>query len=688
MEHPLRTSPPLDDLLRTLATAAPIGMFLVDEQGEMAWANVRYEELMGRDWRKLRGGRWLRTVHEDERADVAAAWERTLRERRDLSTRSRIVTPAGEERHVEALLRAVDDGGFAGWVGTLQDVTAERNARDALAAREAEFRLLAEHSGDALSRHGPDGSFRYASPAAEALTGHRPEVLLGRTPCELVHDEDRDAVLSFWRTAREERETRRSPAYRVRCADGEIRWFETAMRAADGGSVAVTRDVTERKEAELQLTRLALHDSLTGLPNRTLFLDRVALALRRTWRCRRPPTLAVLFIDVDRFKVINDSLGHAVGDRVLQQIATRLREGVPPGDTVARLGGDEFTVLCEEVEGRDEALAIAQWLAGRFGAPFALDAGEAFLDVSIGIALSGSPRDRPESLVGDADAAMYRAKESGRGQVMVFDGAMRARARERLELETALRRGVDRDELRLLYQPELDVETGALVGFEAVVRWAHPVRGLLAPSAFIPLAEEAGVIVPLGAWVLREACAEARRWRDAGADGLIVAVNVSARQLLQPDLVDVVSSALAASGVGGGALCVEITESAVMQRGPDTARTLAALKALGVTIAIDDFGTGYSPLAHLGHYPIDVLKIDRRFVTGIARMPREAAVAAAVISLAHALGLTTVAEGVETAEQLAVLADLGCDLCQGFLFAPPEPPEAARARISAGRSAR
>jgi diguanylate cyclase (GGDEF)-like protein len=441
--------------------------------------------------------------------------------------------------------------------------------------------------------------------------------------------------------------------------------------------VSVTRDISERKEAELELSHAALHDTLTGLPNRALFLDRLGLALR--WTERRSGSVAVLFCDLDRFKVVHASLGHDAGDRLLVDVASRIGHALRPADTVARFGGDEFTILCEDIAGEIEAATIAQRIVDVFRDPFLLEDGEVFLATSVGIAIARGADDRAQDLIRDADAAMYRAKERGKGRYEIFDEAMRADAVARLETESALRRALERGELLLHYQPAVDLATGAIRGLEALVRWQHPTRGLLAPAAFLPLAEETGLIVPIGEWVLREACTEAARWPE----GLALSVNLSARQLAQPDLVATVRRALAETGTDPAMLCLEITESAVMESGAATTAQLRALKSLGVRLAIDDFGTGFSSLAHLRRFPVDMLKIDGTFVAGLGREPQDASIAAAVISLAHALGLSTVAEGVETEQQLDVLRRLGCDLGQGHLFARPQPAAEALRLVGA-----
>jgi diguanylate cyclase (GGDEF)-like protein/PAS domain S-box-containing protein len=673
-EEALATS---EERFRSLSAAAPNGIYALDLEGRLLYANDRLTELTGLSSEQLAGVGWLDMIHPDERERVVRESGPAAGERR-LATEFRIVRPDGELRWMRTRASPLygRGGQHAGFVGSLEDVTNEVEAVRQLGAREAEYRMLAENSSDFLARHAPDGTYHYASPACLAITGYSPEELIGTSPLEHVAEEDRELLAEHAQRLLEH-EAPATVAFRLRHKDGRLCWLETTARAVRDEAgvrelVSVTRDISDRKQAEIELSHAALHDALTGLPNRMLFLDRLGLALRRTER--RSASVAVLFCDLDRFKIVNDSLGHDAGDRLLVDVAKRIGAALRPADTVARFGGDEFTILCEDIAGEIEAATIAQRIVDVFRDPFLLEDGEVFLATSLGIALARGHDDRAEDLIRDADAAMYRAKERGKGRYEVFDEAMRADAVARLETESALRRALERSELRLHYQPEIDLATGAIAGFEALLRWEHPARGLLAPSAFLPLAEETGLIVGIGEWVLREACTEARRW----AQPLRLSVNLSARQLAQHDLVSTVRRALAETGMDPALLCLEITESAVMESGAATTAQLRALKSLGVRLAIDDFGTGFSSLAHLRRFPVDVLKLDGTFVSGLGREPQDASIAAAVISLAHALDLKTVAEGVETDEQLATLKELGCDLAQGYLFTRPLPPEEAR----------
>jgi diguanylate cyclase (GGDEF)-like protein/PAS domain S-box-containing protein len=431
----------------------------------------------------------------------------------------------------------------------------------------------------------------------------------------------------------------------------------------------------DRKAFESRLAHQAHHDPLTGLPNRVLFIEFLTVALARARR--RDSAVAVLFLDLDRFKFVNDSFGHDTGDELLTSLARRLQSVVRPGDTIARFGGDEFVVLCEDLDAtasRLQAIEVAERLIAAVEQPFSCQGQPQFLSASIGIALSNGTDDRSEALVRDADAAMYRAKERGKGRWELFDEAMRQSVVQRVETENALHRAVERNEFRVYYQPVMSLERGVYVGAEALVRWEHPERGLIPPAEFITLAEETGLVVPLGRFVLEAACLQAAEWHERHGDpGFTISVNLSARQLSRPELVSEVAAALRASGAPPSMICFEITESVLMDDVEASLAAIRSLKALGVRLSIDDFGTGYSSLGYLKRLPVDAVKVDRSFVDGLGNDPEDSAIVAAVINLGHTLGLTVVAEGVETEQQLAELVALGCDEAQGFLFACPRP---------------
>src|SRR4051812_36468784 len=420
----------------------------------------------------------------------------------------------------------------------------------------------------------------------------------------------------------------------------------------------------ERKRVEARLAHQALHDDLTGLPNRELFLDRLGQAMSRLGR--HASSVAVLFLDLDRFKAVNDGLGHAAGDELLRCVAVRLESVLRAGDTAARLGGDEFAVLCEDVAGERHAVGVAERVGEALREPFALGGDAVYVRSSVGIALAVDGSEDPAELVREADTAMYRAKERGGGVYEVFDDGMRARTVRRRETEVALRRALELGELAVRFLPQVELETGAVCGAEALLRWDDPERGLVSPLDFIATAEETGLILPIGAWVLEEALRSARRW-----PGLVTAVNLSARQSCHPDIVDVVAGALERTGAEPGTLLLEIAEGAVTEDLEGAGATLRRLEALGVRLALDDFGTGPSSLRALQRLPVDEVKLDGSLVALIGEDDQADALLSAIISLAHSSGLRTVAENVETQAQADRLAELGCDLAQGFFFHRP-----------------
>ncbi|MDQ3855099.1 MAG: EAL domain-containing protein, partial [Chloroflexota bacterium] len=426
-----------------------------------------------------------------------------------------------------------------------------------------------------------------------------------------------------------------------------------------------------------QLAHQAFHDTLTDLPNRALFLDRLEHSLTRSVRDYR--LVAVLFMDLDRFKSINDTLGHSVGDQLLVAVGQRLRERLRPTDTVARLGGDEFTVLLEDITDVRGATRVAERVLQAFQMPFVIGDHELFVTTSIGIALSSTGRETPDELLRDADVALYRAKSSGRARYEVYDVSMNARAIERLRLETDLRRAIERDELLVHYQPTVALGTGQITGMEALVRWQHPERGLVPPGDFIPLAEETGLIVQIGQVVRDEACRQAGDWcrTHPDLDPFVISVNLSTQELHSPDLPRWIAESLEKAGLSPDHLALEITENMLMEDGASASAVLQGLKDMGVRLAMDDFGTGYSNLSYLKRFPVDYLKIDRSFIDGLSNDAADRAIVEAAITLGTSLGVQVAAEGVRTGKQVAILRTLGCSLGQGEYFSQPLPAEPA-----------
>ncbi|MHB8576186.1 MAG: putative bifunctional diguanylate cyclase/phosphodiesterase [Dehalococcoidia bacterium] len=548
-------------------------------------------------------------------------------------------------------------------------------AEEAIRASEERFRSLLQNASDLMAVLDADGTLRYVSPSVERLLGYGVAALTGTRLFELVHPDDRVRVLAF------HAEQLATPPVSVpiefQCRDQDGGWhhleasFTNLLRDPSVGGVVVNaRDVTERVRFQERLSHQAFHDPLTGLPNRALFMDRLDHALARNSRHFHPT--GVLFLDLDRFKVINDSLGHAAGDALLAEVGRRFGGCLRSGDSVARLGGDEFAVLLEDVCNERDATEVADRILACMRDPVAANGGEIFVGVSIGIALSTPQHARPTDLLQEADLALYWAKGLGRGCYAVFDPIMSANVAERLDLETELRRALERGELRLYFQPIVSLASQRLTEVEALVRWEHPVRGLIEPAQFIPLAEETGLIVPLGHWVLREACLQAARWTaEFPALKLVIGVNLSARQFCHPTLVEDVAAILAETGADPRLLKLELTESAVMDDAVRAIQTLERLREMGVLLAIDDFGMGYSSLSYLKRLPVTTLKIDRSFIDGLATDSHDSAIVRSIVALAKSLGLQVTGEGIETTEQLTCLQALGCEQGQGYLFARP-----------------
>jgi diguanylate cyclase (GGDEF)-like protein/PAS domain S-box-containing protein len=545
---------------------------------------------------------------------------------------------------------------------------------EALRRAEEHFRTAFENAAIGMAIVGFDGRFLRVNHALAGLTGYRPDQLVKMSFRDLTPQEELGGNVQAMEKLRTGEISIYQTEKRYRRADGGTVWVSltvSLVRDAAGDPVNMIsqmQDMTARKEVERELADRALHDPLTGLPNRVLFLDRVGMSLARIERSFAP--VAVFFIDLDRFKLVNDSLGHSVGDRMLIDIARRLRGAMRPEDTVSRFGGDEFTILAENID-EPAAKLVAQRITRSLTRPFAIDGRELFASASIGVSICRDHQAQAEAMLRDSDAAMYRAKERGGSNFEIFEGGMRSRATTRLDLENDLRRAIEREELHLDYQPLVSLDNGRVFGVEALARWNHAQRGLLAPSEFIPVAEDSGLIVPLGEWVVRSACRQLREWDDLGFD-LQVAVNISPRQLVESNLAAVVRDSLAEFAVDPARLCLEIIESAAVSAG---SAPLEELSAIGVRLAIDDFGTGFSSLDQIRRLPpVDTLKIDRSFVEDLGRRPAAHAIVGAVIGMANALHLEVVAEGIEREDQLLALQALGCKLGQGFYFGRPCSP--------------
>lgn len=639
---------------------------------------------------------FLELVHPDDRATVAQAIRAAIDDKSGFRLEHRIIRTDGVERLLISVGRAQCDktGALTRLVGTAQDVTGRRRAEKEL-IQEREFsRAMLNSLTEGIVACDAEGKLTMFNEAAHEFHGHdaapiRPdgwahryglyrsdghtELATNDIPLfralngELVRDAEMVIV--------HDNGTRRTLM-----ANGQAFYDDSGSKL---GAVVAMHDVTERRALQDRLAHQALHDALTGLPNRALFHDRLEHALTRVKR--GDGGVAVLFMDLDNLKVVNDSLGHTAGDQLLIILAGRLRGCLRPVDTVARLGGDEFTILLEDVVNSGAPTRLAERIAEILRQPFVLSGREVYVSASIGIALSGPTKPYPDDLLRRADVAMYKAKDAGKAQHKLFDDGMDEEALSRVAVESDLRRAIDRGELRLLYQPKIPLTgQGGPIGMEALVRWQHPQRGLLAPDDFLPLAEETGLIVDVGRWVLQEACQQGRRWRESPVHGepLSVCVNLSARQFAGGHLAREVEDALRTADLPPTSLMVEITESVMMQDVESAAATLRILRSQGIEVAIDDFGIGYSSLSYLNHFPVDSLKIDRSFVSTLESATWTRSLVQGIISLGHALGLKVVAEGVETSNQLTRLRAMGCDMAQGYLFGRPLPADEAAAAVA------
>jgi diguanylate cyclase (GGDEF)-like protein/PAS domain S-box-containing protein len=562
------------------------------------------------------------------------------------------------------------------WFGAFSGASRLLSRRNRLLRRsQSRFRSLVQNSADVSMIVTADGTITYESPAVERVLGYRPRDRVGTPAFGIIEAADEGRVAQLLADVVRTPGGQTATEIRMRHADGTWRHIELVLKnlvddPAVAGVVVNYRDVTERRALEDELRHQAFHDSLTGLANRALFNDRLEHAMSRKRRFGHP--LAVLFVDLDDFKTVNDSLGHTEGDQLLVSVADRLRSVLRSGDTIARMGGDEFAVLIEDAVDSDAPMDVASRILGALEAPFQHRGTDLFVRASVGLSVWDATDEKAEELIRNADMSMYTAKANGKNRIEVFEPHMHEAALARLALKGDLEHALERNEFFLQYQPIVRLADGAVTGVEALLRWRHPRRGLVMPMDFIPVAEETGLIVPLGYWVIEQACLQARAWDGVPQTrDLSVSVNVSGRQVQEPEFVDELSKTLAATHVPAGRITLEFTESVLMRDTQKTFETLAALKRLGVRLAIDDFGTGYSSLSYLRRFPIDELKIDRSFITGMASGPEQLAVVRSIVELGESLHLETVAEGIEEVAQLAKLRSVDASHGQGFLFVRP-----------------
>jgi len=666
---------------RAVFEAAAVGMGVGGVDGRILNVNRALQIMLGYSPDEMRRMNVGHLTHPNDTASVWELYQALIEGKHDsFQTEKRYFRKDGGTIWCNLTVSLVRDAEGAPQlqIAMMENITERKRVEEALQQSEARFRALVQNASDVITILDADGTIRYLSPAIERVFGYEEDELLGRHAFDLVHLEDLPLATAAFQAALDDPTLTPTVEFRFRHKDGSWRWLEvigTNLLAdpAVGGFVVNSRDITERKEAARRLWHQAHHDPLTGLPNRALFMDHLDRALSE----QESGTVAVFFLDLDGFKVVNDSLGHENGDRLLVAAAERLSSCLRNGEMLSRFGGDEFTLLQKRMTEASEAIRTAERLLTALEAPFTSNGQQLVVTASVGMVLSSLDVSTSTDLLRAADVALYRAKAIGKGGGALFDVTQDASALARLDQETALRHALELGELRLHYQPQVALMTDRVLGVEALVRWQHPTAGLLPPAAFIPLAEETGLIVSLGEWVLREACRQGMAWRERSPDAgmLDMCVNISLVQVQHPDLVRQVERVLHETGFPPGQLLLEITEQGLVEDTEATDCTIEALKALGVRLAIDDFGAYQAGLGYLRRWPMDVLKLDRRLVADLDRDERSRAIVAAVVGLAQSLGMKVTGEGIETAEQLAKLRELGCDQGQGFIFVPPLPPD-------------
>jgi diguanylate cyclase (GGDEF)-like protein/PAS domain S-box-containing protein len=669
-----------EEQYRRIVETAVEGIWVLDQNSQTSFVNQQMATMLGYTADEMLGETLFSFMDEEGIAITNRCLERRrqgISEAHDFKFRRKDGTELWAIVSTAPLFDP--EGNYAGALGMVTDITARKRAESALQQSEQRLNSILYSLSDVVWSTSETGKeFLYLNPTVEKVYGRSASDFLNNPDLwlEMVHPDDQEHVRVESQAILEK--GRKDLEYRIVRADGEVRWIrdrcyvvcDTISKTVRLDGIAT--DITERKQIEEQLAHNAYHDALTGLPNRLLFLDRLQ---QLTTRLQRHPDeqFAVLFLDLDRFKVINDSLGHLVGDQLLIEIARRLQACLRPGDTVARLGGDEFTILLDPIRHLNDAIGVAERIQDALKTPFCLNHHEIFTTASIGIALNETAFTQPDELLRNADTALYHAKEQGKARYALFNAEMYDQAVALMQLETDLRWAIERQELRVYYQPIIALSTGKITGFEALVRWLHPERGLISPAEFIPIAEETGLIVPIGEWILHESCQQLKQWQTQFPNyaSLTISVNLSSKQLPQRNFVAQVEQILKQTNLQPQSLKLEITESAIMERPEAAADVLKQLRQRGIQLCVDDFGTGYSSLAYLHQFPIDVLKIDRSFIHQIDEQSEGLAIARAITTLAESLGLSVVAEGIETAKQVQQLQELRCDYGQGYFFSKP-----------------
>ena len=675
-----------EEKYRTILETIEEGYYEVDLAGSYTFFNDAVAHTLKYDKAVVKGLNFRRLVDRATAVKLSRIYRKVLSDRQPVSNlECEIICGDGDRIVVESSVAVIlDKGGKpVGFRGVVRDISARKRSEEALRESENKFRTLIESTSEGLLQVDNKDSVLFVNNRLCEMVGYSSDELMGADWIKLLVLDEEKALIN---QANERRQRGISDRYEIclQAKSGESVWVTVSgapIMNSEGviiGSLGVFSDITTRKRAEEQLLHDAFHDNLTGLANRALFMDHLRMTIERG-KSRHSNPYAVLFLDFDRFKVINDSLGHAEGDLLLKQIARRLESATRTGDLVGRLGGDEFVVLLSEMPGEGDAVQVAERIQESLENPFDLTGNEIYISASIGIALSAAGHSRAEDMLRDADIAMYRAKAKGRARYQVFDQEMHQQATSHLQLETEMRQALERGEFALYYQPIINLETNRLAGFEALVRWIHPERGVISPIEFIPAAEENNLILPLGRWILQESCRQLREWqkKNPAAADLKVSVNLSGKQFMQSDIAEQVILSLIAADLAPSCLKIEITESYLMENSEKAVEVLEKLRDIGIEISLDDFGTGYSSLSYLHRLPVDYLKIDRSFVSRITDSRENSEIVYTIIKLAQNLKMKVIAEGIETLEQLEHLKNLNCEYGQGFYFSKPVEPSAA-----------
>jgi diguanylate cyclase (GGDEF)-like protein/PAS domain S-box-containing protein len=670
----------------SLMQVSPVGIFHLDASGECVYANPHACEIAGLGLVEMLGEGWVQNIHPQDRLVVFEQLQYIHKHRTKVTCKYRFLLANNQVNWVlsEAIAQCDKEDKITGYVWTVTNISELKVTEEALRQSEEQFRHTFEYAPIGMAIQSLHGPFQRVNQGLCEPLGYSAEELLGKSFADLIHPEEVTAFLEQKQHLLDAKIASFQMENRYLAKDGHVVHALLKMvllRDFMGDPLHLLGqfvDISDRKQVEQQLVHDAFHDSLTGLPNRAMFLERVSTALKRI---KRYPNqlFAVLFLDVDRFKIINDSMGPVMGDRLLIAIADKLNQCLRSTDMVARLGGDEFSILLEDIKDIKDATKAADRILEILGSPFTLNGYEVVTTASIGIAMLSPAYEQPEQVLRDADIAMYRAKRAGKARYEIFDKVMYSYALGLLQLENDLRRAIEKREFRVHYQPITSLISATLTGFEALVRWVHPEKGMISPVEFIPIAEETGLIVPLGEWVLREACQQIKKWQDEfpWTASLKMSVNLSAKQLRERQLIQTIDDILMETNLNPNCLKLEITESVLMENTDVVAKILWQLRSRNIELSLDDFGTGYSSLSYLHSFPVNTVKIDRSFVSRMNENEENSEIVKAIVTLAHTLGMDAVAEGIETSEQLAQLKSLACEQGQGYFFSKPLDSQAA-----------